>query len=104
MADEVNVPDLPSLVQFFLFDQLLTDDIHTSDNVLLSACPWFEGRIKTFNSATAIFFMPSDPCGVGGMWRKQIHSAPSWRKGPGHYDMVFINTQSEDGINGMEIG
>ena len=104
MADEVNVQDLPSLVRFFLFDQLLADDIHTSDNVLLSACPRFEGRIKIFNSATAIFFTPSDPCGIGGMRREQIRSAPSWRKGPGRYDTVFINTQSEDGINGMEIG
>jgi hypothetical protein len=104
LVEELNIPDLPRLIRFFLFDQLLADDTRTSDNVPLSACPRFEGRIKTFNSATATFFAPSDPSGVGGMRREQIRATPSWRKGPGRYDTVFINTKSEEGINGMEIG
>ncbi|KAG0702843.1 hypothetical protein DFH29DRAFT_485564 [Suillus ampliporus] len=44
LADELGVPDLPRLVQLFLFDQFLADDTHTSDNVPLSACPRFDGR------------------------------------------------------------
>jgi hypothetical protein len=69
------------------------------DDVPLSACPRFEGPIKIFNSAAAMFFAPSDPSGVGGMHREHIRAMPSWQKGPPHY-----NTGSEDSINGMEVG
>ncbi|KAG1765633.1 hypothetical protein EDD22DRAFT_978677 [Suillus occidentalis] len=82
LADELHIPDLPRLVQLFLFDQLLADDVHTSDTVPLSACPRFEGRIKIFNSATASFYAPSDPSGVGGMRHEHIRAAPSWCRGP----------------------
>ncbi|KAG1838509.1 hypothetical protein C8R48DRAFT_751535 [Suillus tomentosus] len=91
-ADELGIPDLPNLIQLFLYDQLLADDTHTSDNVPLSACPRFESQVKVFNSAAATFVAPSDPSSVGGMWC------------PAHNDTVFINTGSEDGINGMEVG
>jgi len=104
LADELNVPDLHRLIRLFLYDQFLADDTHTSDNVPLSACPRFENRIKIFNSAAATFFAPSDPSGIGGMRREHIRSVPSWRGGPVRYDTVFINTASEDGINGMEVG
>jgi hypothetical protein len=104
LASELGIPDLPHLVRLFLYDQLLADDTHTSDNVPLSACPRFEGRVKIFNSAAATFFAPSDPSGVGGMRREHIRAVPSWRRGPARNDTVFVNTASEDGINGMEIG
>ncbi|KAG1884360.1 hypothetical protein F4604DRAFT_1574713 [Suillus subluteus] len=103
LADELRVPDLSRLVRLFLFDQLLADDIHTSDNVPLSACPRFEGRIKIFNSAAASFYALSDPSGVGGMRHEHIRAAPSWRRGPARNDTVLVNTASEDGINGMEV-
>ncbi|KAG2084606.1 uncharacterized protein F5147DRAFT_748792 [Suillus discolor] len=103
LANELGILDLPHLVRLFLYDQLLTDDMHTSDNVPLSACPRFKGRVKVFNSAAATFFAPSDPSGVGGMRREHIRVVPSWRRGPAHNDTVFINTGSEDGINGMEV-
>ncbi|KAG1855266.1 hypothetical protein F4604DRAFT_1883246 [Suillus subluteus] len=102
LADELGVLNLPRLVQLFLFDQLLADDTHTFDNVPLSACPRFEGRVKVFSSAAASFYAPSDPSGVGGMRHEHIHATPSWRQGPARNDTVFVNTASEDGINGME--
>ncbi|KAG2143115.1 hypothetical protein BD769DRAFT_1625697 [Suillus cothurnatus] len=103
LADELHVPDLPRLVRLFLFDQLLADDVHTSDNVPLSACPRFEGCIKIFNLAAASFYAPSDPSGVGGMWHEHIRAAPSWHRGPACNDTVLVNTASEDGINGMDV-
>ncbi|KAG2156780.1 uncharacterized protein EDB93DRAFT_1246971 [Suillus bovinus] len=63
----------------------------------------FEGRIEVFGLAAATFFGPSDPSGIGGMRREHIRSVPLWRGGPGHYDTVFVNTRSEDGIHGMEV-
>ncbi|KAG1852510.1 hypothetical protein F4604DRAFT_1591937 [Suillus subluteus] len=38
------------------------------------------------------------------MRREHIRAAPSWRRGPPRLDTVFINTASEDSINGMEVG
>jgi len=104
LAVEMDIPDLPQLVRLFLYDQLLANDSHNSDDVPLSACPRFEGPIKIFNSAAATFFALSNPSGVGGMRREHIRAVPSWRKGPPRYDTVFINTGSEDSINGMEVG
>ncbi|KAG2028858.1 hypothetical protein BDR03DRAFT_882515 [Suillus americanus] len=43
LAEELDVPNLPRLVRLFLYDQLLADDEHTSDTVLLTACPRFQG-------------------------------------------------------------
>ncbi|KAG2040852.1 hypothetical protein BDR03DRAFT_932487 [Suillus americanus] len=103
LAEELDVPNLPQLVRLFLYDQHLADDKHTSDTVLLTACPRFQGRIKVFGSAAATFFAPSDPSGIGGMQREYICSVPSWRGGPGRYDTVFMNTGSKDGMHGMEV-
>ncbi|KAG1827500.1 uncharacterized protein BJ212DRAFT_1572872 [Suillus subaureus] len=100
---EMDIPDLPRLLRLFLYDQLVADGSLTSDDVPLSACPRFEGPIKVFNSAAATFFAPSDPSGIGGMHRAHIRAALSWRRGPPHLDTVFINTASEDSINGMEV-
>ncbi|KAG1853652.1 hypothetical protein F4604DRAFT_1533824, partial [Suillus subluteus] len=63
----------------------------------------FEGHVKVFGSAVSTFFAPSDPSGIGGMRCEHIRSVPSWHGGPGHYDTVFVNTGSEDGIHGMEV-
>lgn len=104
LAVEMDIPDLPQLIRLFLYDQLLADDTHTSDDIPLSACPQFKGPIKVFNSAATTFFASSDPSGVCGMQREHIRATPSWRGGPPHYDTVFINTASEDSINGMEVG
>ncbi|KAG1862088.1 hypothetical protein DFJ58DRAFT_715350 [Suillus subalutaceus] len=103
LAEELDVLNLPQLVRLFLYDQLLTDDEHTSDTILLSACPRFEGHVKVFGSAVSTFFAPSDPSGIGGMRRKHIHSVPSWHGGPGCYNTVFVNTGSEDGIHSMDV-
>ncbi|KAG1889687.1 uncharacterized protein F5891DRAFT_1131772 [Suillus fuscotomentosus] len=100
---ELDVSNLPQLVHLFLYDQLLADNDHTSYTVPLSACPRFEGRIKVFGSAAATFFAPSDPSSIGGMLHEHICSIPSWCGGPGRYDTIFVNTQSEGGIHGMEV-
>ncbi|KAG2052552.1 hypothetical protein BDR06DRAFT_887666, partial [Suillus hirtellus] len=78
LANELGILDLPHLVQLFLYDQLLADNMHTSDNVPLSVGPRFEGRVKVFNLAAATFFALSDPSSVGGMRHEHICVVPSW--------------------------
>ncbi|KAG2041499.1 hypothetical protein BDR03DRAFT_932314 [Suillus americanus] len=85
LAEELDVPNLPQLVRLFLYNQLLADDEHTSDTMPLTACPRFQGQIKVFGSVAATFFAPSDP------------------SGPGHYNTVFVNTGSKDGMHSMDV-
>jgi hypothetical protein len=78
LVHAIYVPGSPPSRSAFLYDQLLVNDTHTSDNVPLSTCPRFEGRVKIFNSASATFFTLSDPSSVGGMQYEHICAVPSW--------------------------
>jgi hypothetical protein len=70
---------------------------------LIDDCPQFEGEIKVHHSAVAIFYMPSDLCGAGGMRCEQIRSNPSFYGHP-HRDTVFIILDDfKPGMEGMEI-
>lgn len=63
-------------------------------------------RFTIHPSAVATYYAPSDYSGTSGMHREHIRAVPTWRKGPGRYDTVFIRTNSEaDTITaGLEIG
>ena len=38
------------------------------------------------------------------MHRERIHAVKSWRKGPGRYDTIFVNTDSSmEGMRGLEV-
>jgi hypothetical protein len=57
-----------------------------------------------YPSAVATFHAPSDISGIGGMHCEHICVVKSWRKGPGHYDMIFVNTDpTMEGMQGLEI-
>lgn len=56
------------------------------------------------HSATATFFAPSDPSGIGGMHREVIQVAPSWRNSDSRYDCVFVETdQEQHGMRGLHV-
>ncbi|KIK78374.1 hypothetical protein PAXRUDRAFT_43848, partial [Paxillus rubicundulus Ve08.2h10] len=57
-ANELNIPELPTLICYFLFDQLHADGHRSSANVPLQIMPVYRGRIDVFNSAMATFFAP----------------------------------------------
>ena len=63
----------------------------------------FTSRLKIYHSATATFISPSDPCGVGRACHEQIKATLSWFCGPERYDTVFVNTDTHEGIQGMEV-
>ena len=62
-------------------------------------------RINVFHSATSTYYALSDLSGIGGMRREVIHATPSWKKGPGRYDCVYIERDStaaeSDGFLGL---
>jgi hypothetical protein len=64
----------------------------------------FYGKITIHPSAVAVFRAPSDLSGIGGMRCERIRAVKSWRKGPGRYDTIFVNTDPlVEGMRGLDI-
>ncbi|KIJ09955.1 hypothetical protein PAXINDRAFT_86726, partial [Paxillus involutus ATCC 200175] len=79
LAEDLNVPELPMLIQCFLYDQQHPDGPQSSTDMPLREMPVYRGRLDVFHSAMATFFTPSDPSGTGGMHCEHIRANPSWR-------------------------
>jgi hypothetical protein len=73
----------------------------------LHLCPIVSStlRIKVFYSASSRYYAPSNLSRIGGMHREFIRATPSWKKGPGCYDCVYIerdaNVDELDGFTGL---
>jgi len=103
IADEIQQPDLSDLIQQFIYNQQHPDSCSDSD-ISVSALPTFYGKMTIHPSAVATFHAPSDISGIGGMRRERIRAVKSWRKGPGRYDTIFVNTDpSVEGMRGMDV-
>ncbi|KAJ6565156.1 hypothetical protein DFH09DRAFT_1474524 [Mycena vulgaris] len=79
-------PRLHELIRRFLFEQLYP----LADAVPLEQYPQFSERVFIYNSARAVFYAPSDVCGIGGMHHERIRAVKSWYRGPPRYDCAFI--------------
>ncbi|KAG1725443.1 hypothetical protein EDB19DRAFT_1833778 [Suillus lakei] len=61
-------------------------------------------KLEVFNSASSMFYVPSDRSGIGGMRWEHICACPVWRNEAPRYDCVFINTDAGvEGMGGMEV-
>jgi hypothetical protein len=104
IAAAVSQSDLIPLIRHFLCDQLhpISDSSSTATSPL--PLPFFDEPISVYTSAMATFYSPSDLCGTQGMCRERIHAVPSWRRGPGRCDCVFVNTDPiAKGMHGLDI-
>ncbi|KAL4063822.1 hypothetical protein J3A83DRAFT_4361909 [Scleroderma citrinum] len=72
LAEELSLPHLTTLMEEFLFQQLNPNDSCDLRDVPLHECPACN-KIMVINSAAALFYMPSDVSGIGGMWHEYIH-------------------------------
>ncbi|ETW85213.1 hypothetical protein HETIRDRAFT_414303 [Heterobasidion irregulare TC 32-1] len=95
-------PRLLELTWQFLFEQLHPNGPPAS-TIALNLCPIVtDRRVSVYHSATAIFYAPSDPSGIGGMRREVIRATPSWRHGPSRYDCVYLQMDAEhQGFRGL---
>jgi hypothetical protein len=101
IAAEIGQPNFPNLPPQFIYNQQHSN--YTSDTSSADL-PTFYGKVTIYPSAVATFHAPSDISGIGGMRRECIRAVKSWRKGPGHYDTIFVNTDpSMDGMQGLEV-
>lgn len=102
IAVEIEQPEFPDLIHQFIYKEQHSD--HDSDDSSVSALPTFYGKVTVYPSAIATFHAPSDISGIGGMRRERIRAVKMWRKGPGRYDTIFVNTDSSiEGMRGLEI-
>lgn len=102
IATEIGQPDFPNIISRFIHHEQHPNCV--SDTSSPSDFPTFYGKIAVYPSAIAIFRAPSDISGVGGMRRERIRAVKSWRKGPGRYDTIFVNTDSSvEGTQDLEV-
>lgn len=94
--------------KFLHIQQNPGDDTDPADLDVLTCPPVHAAtHIDVFHSARAVFCAPSNPCGVGGMYREVIRSTPSWRKGEitaARRDCVFLakgDAGIQDGFRGL---
>ena len=94
-------PDLLHLIKQFIYEQQHLDDVSHASVLNL---PTFYGKIAIYPSVVITFHAPSDISGIGGMHHEHICAVKSWRKGPGCYDMIFVNTNSSmEGMQGLDV-
>ena len=104
IAIEIEQPDFPDLLQHFFYKEQHSDHVPDDSSISESAFPAFYGKISVYPSAIATFHAPSDISGIGGMRRERIRAVKSWRRGPGRYDTIFVNTNSFiEGMRGLEV-
>ncbi|KIK80695.1 hypothetical protein PAXRUDRAFT_157989, partial [Paxillus rubicundulus Ve08.2h10] len=107
LARELGIPCLPILLQQFLFEQMLPDDLWYLHDVPFHECPHYKGKVSVIHSASSRFYAPSDLSGVAGMCTEHIHACPKWWNEHARYACVFINTDvtevGERGICGLEV-
>ena len=107
LGEELCVPDISTLLARFLFEQQPKDDNATQLDPINPSehdYPRYEGKIKVFNSASALFYAPLDASGIHGMRQEIIRSTPNWRNAGARYDCAFVNANPESApMNGLEV-
>lgn len=105
LANRINQPNLVLLICCFLREQLHpTYDSSDSSVSSPTPLPFFDERLSIYPSALATFHAPSDICGTGGMRRERIRAVPSWRRGPGRYDCMFVKADpTAKGMLGLDV-
>ncbi|KAG0705614.1 hypothetical protein DFH29DRAFT_980850 [Suillus ampliporus] len=104
LTGSIQLPNFPTMIQQFLYDQLHIADHEPPDFDPVTA-PAFMGRVSVFNLVAASFYAPSDLSGTGGMRHEHIWATTSWRGGPARNDCIFVsmNDKVNCGLDGLAI-
>ena len=103
LSKELHISNLSILLSHFILKQQQSAD-SSCDNPDNSNYPWHDGKIHVFNSASTLFYAPSDVSGICWMQHEFIHSTPLWRNEAPHYDCVFVNINPDmELMNSLEV-
>ena len=92
-----------TLISHFLLEQQQLAD-SPCNNLDDPNYPQYGGKIQVFNSASALFYAPSNVSGIHGIQHEFIHSTPLWRNEAPRYDCVFINVNPDtEPMKGLEV-
>ncbi|ETW85029.1 hypothetical protein HETIRDRAFT_308646 [Heterobasidion irregulare TC 32-1] len=93
-------PELKTLMQHFLFEQLYGHGEHdiTADDISADDLPRFKGRLSIYHSATITFYCPTELAGIGGMRRETVRSTPRWYGKDERRDTVLVQVGPEDDL------
>ncbi|KAI6008460.1 hypothetical protein EDC04DRAFT_2871492 [Pisolithus marmoratus] len=101
LAIELNIPQFHNILWHFLQSQLQHED-HDPEDVPLDKL--YDGSVNVYNSASSMFYAPSDMSGLHGMCHKHICCSPTWRNEGSHYDCVFVITNPHTkGMLGLDV-
>ncbi|OCH83734.1 hypothetical protein OBBRIDRAFT_815720 [Obba rivulosa] len=80
LSAQIKQPWLVELLSCFLYDQTYPYFPFNSENDDMEPdqFPIFCKKIYMYYSATAMYYAPSDPCGIGGIHHEHIQATPSW--------------------------
>ncbi|KAI6032451.1 hypothetical protein EDC04DRAFT_2868927 [Pisolithus marmoratus] len=100
---ELSIPQFHNILWYFLQSQLQHDDCDPED-VPLDECPFYDGPVHVYNSASSMFYAPSDVSSCHGMCHEHICYSPTWRNEGCHYDCVFVVTNPHTkGMLGLDV-
>ncbi|KAF8267711.1 hypothetical protein EI94DRAFT_1771804 [Lactarius quietus] len=104
LAGHLDQLQLLEYIHCFLYVQFHPNAEVCRMDAPLHSCPIVAGTVhtKVYHSATSTYYAPSDLSGISGMHWEIIRATLSWKKGPGRYDCVYIETDSDlDGFQGL---
>ncbi|KIN95271.1 hypothetical protein M404DRAFT_166190 [Pisolithus tinctorius Marx 270] len=98
------MPQFPEILRRFLHGQLYPADACDPQEIPFNECPFYDGKLRIYNSASSTFFAPSDLSGVYGMCREYIHSCSMWRNEDPCFDCVFVVTDPQvEGMRALDV-
>ena len=106
LGQHIKQENLVSLVRIFLFYQQNPSFTGTPS---ISACPTVElvEDISVFHSAKAVFCAPSNPSGIGGLYRETIRCTPKWKTSgivAPRRDCILLETGSDvGGVRSLDV-
>ena len=70
LAHHLGIPSLPSLISWFLYSQENPELDVPLNNIPLSQCPQYTGKVFIYASAVATYHTPSDTPGVSRLFHE----------------------------------
>lgn len=109
LGRHIGFDELETLTRRFVYEQLNPGFDGPWSEVPEFELPEISSRVSVFNSATAIYYAPSNPSSAEGMFRETIRSTEMWKQGDvpaPRRDCVLVEDHSqeeEDSINGLHV-